>query len=149
MNALLRPDVIWFVIGVAFFLVELMAPAMFSLFLGIGAVAVSVACMAVDLSFTAQLIVFLATSLLTLVFLRRRFREIFSGGERGKGDELMKIVGEKVRVIEAIDDGRPGRVELNGAPWSAESDARVEAGEFVVVAERKGLVLKVKPLERK
>jgi inner membrane protein len=145
----LKPEIVWFIVGAILLMIEYLAPAMVSLFFGIGAVIVSFVCLFASVPLVVQLTIFLATSLLSLVILRKRFRDTFSGGVSDFDQAIMKIVGQKVRVIESISANNPGKVDLNGVPWTAESNASIEVGEFVEITERNGLVLKVKPMERK
>jgi len=144
----LRPDLIWFAIAIILFLAELFAPAMFSLFFGVGALAVSVICMVIDIPLTAQLLIFLIVSIFSLVVLRRWFRQVFTGGIHDVDRGITEFTGQKVLVLEPITRARPGRVELNGTPWSAEAETAMNPGEYAEVIERNGLVLKVKPIER-
>ncbi len=141
-----RPDLIWFIIGVVLCLVEFAAPGLVFIFFGIGALIVSVICMLFTISLTAQLLIFLVTSFACLVFLRKHFKKIFTGGVKDEGESLENFTGEKVVVKERIAPGCPGKVELFGTLWNAESASSLEPGDMVEVTERRNLVLTVKPL---
>lgn len=141
-----RPDLVWFIIGIALCLIEFAAPGLVFIFFGIGAIIVSVICMVFTISLTAQLLIFLATSFACLVFLRKRFRKIFIGGVKDEVENVENFRGEKVVVKERISPNSPGKVELFGTLWNAESAASLEPGEIVEVIERNNLVLTVRPI---
>ena len=74
----MNAPLLWFIVGVAFFVAELMTPAMVLLFFGVGAWASALAALlGMDLAW--QIVVFICISLLTLLFLRRRLRAVFGG----------------------------------------------------------------------
>ena len=74
----MNAPLLWFIVGVAFFVAELMTPAMVLLFFGVGAWASALAALlGTDLAW--QIVVFICISLLTLLFLRRRLRTVFGG----------------------------------------------------------------------
>lgn len=141
-----RPDLVWFIIGIALCLLEFSAPGLVFIFFGIGALIVSVLCMVFTISLTTQLLIFLFASLASLALLRKHFKTIFSGGVKDEVNSLENFVGEKVTVKERISSGHPGKVELFGTLWNAESLSTLEPGDMVEVIERKGLMLTVKPI---
>ncbi len=141
-----RPDLIWFIIGVVLCLIEFSAPGLVFIFFGIGAFVVSVISMLFTISLTAQLLIFLVTSFACLAFLRKRFEAIFKGGVKDEAENLENFRGEKVVVKERIAPGFPGKVELFGTLWSAESAWPLQPGDIAEVSERKHLVLTVRPI---
>lgn len=73
---------LWFLLGLAFLLIELMAPTLVLIFFGAGAWVT--ACVALlGLSLNWQLVTFIFVSLFTLLFLRRHLRAVFGGGPTG------------------------------------------------------------------
>ena len=67
---------LWFLLGIAFLLIELMAPTLVLIFFGAGAWVT--ACVALlGLSLNWQLVTFIFVSLFTLLFLRRPFARRF------------------------------------------------------------------------
>ncbi len=149
MENLMQPALIWFFAGIGLFLLEMMTPAFVILFFGIGAWVVSILLLVVPVSINAQLMVFIVSSVLSLVLLRRVFRKIFfgyTGHEQNPEQNLDDIPGEKVVVKEAIAVNRAGKVELNGTLWTAEADEDVAVGEMVQVIRKENLTLKVKKL---
>jgi inner membrane protein len=139
-----RPDLIWFIIGLCLCLIEFVAPGLVFIFFGIGALIVSGICMVFSISLTAQLLIFLVTSFACLAFLRKHFSTIFSGGVKDEKKIIENYTGEKVVVKERISPSCPGKVELFGTLWNAESASSLEPGDIAEVIERKNLVLIVK-----
>ena len=74
-GTLFTPEVIWFLIGVGLLLLELVAPGLIFVFFGIGAWITATALLGIDLSLNAQLLLFAATSLGSLLLLRRSIRK--------------------------------------------------------------------------
>ncbi|HPR50835.1 MAG TPA: NfeD family protein [Deltaproteobacteria bacterium] len=144
LSAYLKPELIWFLVGFAMLIVEFAAPGIFFVFFAIGAWITAIACLAFDLNLTAQLLIFLFSSVLSLLLLRRKFQRVFTGTaistEEMPSDEF---IGKKAVVKQTITPGRPGKVELHGSTWTAEADEPIEENEYVVVSGRDGLVLQV------
>ena len=143
----LRPDVLWFVAGVALILMEFAMPGLIIIFFGIGACLVGVLCLFCDPSLNVQLLVFLATSVVLLVVLRRWCTGIFKGHGESRLDldkPSDNFVGETATVLDAIEPGRAGKVEFHGTPWKAEADDAIPEGCEVEVVESTSLTLKVK-----
>jgi len=144
----LKPELIWFVIGIVMFVIEFTAPGLIFMFFGIGAWTAAVICFFMDISLAAQILIFLVMSLVCLAVLRKRFKGIFIGESRDVGQDVVSYVGQKVRVKERIVPNYPGKVEMSGTLWSADADTTIEPDTMVEVTGRSGLVLKVKPIER-
>jgi membrane protein implicated in regulation of membrane protease activity len=144
-----NPVLLWFVVGLAMFLLELVSPGFFILFFGIGAWIVAVICYFSDLTLNAQLISFILASSLSLIFLRKWLRGVLKGfvkAEQDPNKEMDDFVGQKAVVKERIEPKRSGKVELHGTPWEAESSETIEKGETVKVVSKNSLVLQVKKL---
>ncbi|MCB0720817.1 MAG: NfeD family protein [Ignavibacteriae bacterium] len=144
--------VLWFVIGIIFFLVELAVPGFILFFFGIGAVVTSIllAFGIID-SIFAQVVVFIISSLLSLTLFRLIWKRDFRGDvghERKPGESIDEVKGKKALVVEDIEPGKlGGQVELFGTVWEAESDFFIKKGDVVEILDRKNLLLKVKPLD--
>ncbi|MRR39005.1 NfeD family protein [bacterium] len=144
----LRPEVVWLVIGIIMFVIEFSAPGLVFMFFGIGAWAVAALCFFTGISLAVQVVIFMAVSMVCLVFLRKRFRTVFTGESRDAGQDVVSYIGQKVLVKEKIAPDYPGKVEMGGTLWSADADTAIEPDTMVEVTGRTGLVLKVKPIER-
>jgi membrane protein implicated in regulation of membrane protease activity len=144
-------ELIWFFLGLALLLSELVFPAFILLFFGIGAWITSL-CVLLGAAgpLNTQLIVFLATSVLSLVFFRRKGKSVARGkvsqslNERSNFDP---VIGCRGIVLENIEPQKfTGRVELHGTSWRAASEVLISKGAPVEVIYRENLTLIVEPL---
>lgn len=142
-----KPELIWFVIGLALLLIEFAMPGLIIFFFGIGAWVVSALCFFVDISINAQLIVFIVSSVLFLLVLRSRLKSLFSGFGSAKEDmssDMPELIGETALVKETIKANIKGRVEIHGTNWDAVAEEEIEKGTSVVIVGKESITLKVK-----
>jgi len=145
----LEPELIWFLIGLLLLLAEFAIPGLIILFFGIGAWIVAVTCLVTAPSLNVQLLIFIGSSVLSLLLLRSWLKGLFMGHVTGKQDltqDLSEFVGERAVVVQAIAPKRPGKVELHGTHWTAEADAELAVETAVEVVAKDNLTLKVKAL---
>jgi inner membrane protein len=147
---------VWFIIGVVFFLAEMIVPGFIIFFFGIGAWVVAIAALFGLDNLTIQLIVFVVVSVLSLIFLREKSKSIFRGKEKAfqskdddKLDEFIEdIRGKKATVISDITPGEiNGKVEFRGTQWKAEAEEVIKAGVVVEIIGRDNITLKVKVMK--
>ena len=149
----LTPELIWCIVGIIMLMVEFVVPGFVIFFFGIGALFVALLCfLTTSLSINAQLIIFLVSSILFLIVLRRWFKAIFRGFFSSK--DKMPInknyyLGETATVTEKITPYQKGRIEFHGSMWSAESHKEIAKGAQVVIIEQNNLTFKVKPVIKK
>ena len=146
---LATPALIWFLVGVTFFLLELATPALVLLFFGIGAWVVAATTLAMPIHLNTQLILFMVASLVSLVLFRRWLKGIFSGYVKSRQDstqELEDLIGRRALVKERISPKLAGRVELHGSDWTAQADCEIAEGTPVEVIGQNSIILKVRPL---
>lgn len=144
----LNMGVLWFLAGAALMLLEMAAPSFILLFFGLGAwIAALSAWTGLAGSLAAQLSVFLVSSLLFLIVLRRYVKDWFAGASsREEAPPMGDVPGKRAVVIKDISPHSiGGKVELNGTLWSAEADTPIKAGTLVEITGRIGLTLKVRP----
>lgn len=145
----LRPELIWFVIGLALLLLELVTPGLVLFFFGMGAWLVALVCFMTDISLNTQLIIFLVSSFLFLILLRRRLKSLFFGrGSRFENiaDLMDDYRGKKVRVTRDIPASAAGKIELNGTEWEAVADEAIAAGTIVEIVEKNNITFRVKSI---
>ena len=145
----LKPEILWFLVGLALLIMEFMLPGLIIAFFGVGACIVAIVCMITDISLNAQLIIFIVASVLSLLCLRTWLKGIFMGHVKSRQDmteDLKEFVGERAVVIEKITPKAGGRVELHGTNWTAEADAEIAEGTAVEVIAKENLTLRVKTL---
>ena len=145
----LKPEIIWILVGLVLLIMEFMLPGLIIAFFGVGAIIVAIVCLITDISVEAQLIIFIVSSVLSLLCLRSWLKGIFIGHVKGRQDmteDLKEFVGERAVVVEKISPKAGGRVELHGTNWTAEADAEIPEGTAVEVTGKENLTLKVKIL---
>src|SRR5947207_3344904 len=95
---LTNPILVWFLVGLGMFLLELVSPGFFILFFGIGAWLVALICFFKPLSLNAQLLLFIVVSLISLVILRNRLKGILTGHVKAEQDptkDMDDFIGQK------------------------------------------------------
>ena len=145
----LNPPVIWFIVGFVLILLEFGIPGLITLFFGIGAWIVSVICLFLDISLNLQLSIFLISSVLLLVSLRKWFKTLFTrkpGTGRAEDEVADEFIGQKAVVTEKITPNRKGRVEFRGSYWTAESYETIPEGASVEILDKDNITLIVKSL---
>lgn len=145
----LQPYLVWFVVGIVMLLLETAAPGLIIAFFGVGAILVGTLCLFLDLSLNAQLAIFIASSLLLLILLRKYLKSVFTGHVNAKQEadqELQEFVGDKAVVIKEIKGGMKGRVELRGTQWDAEAAEDIAEGAMVEITGKDSITLKVKAI---
>ena len=145
----LKPEIIWFLVGLALLIMEFALPGLIIAFFGVGACIVAIVCLITDVSLNAQLIIFIIASVLSLVCLRTWLKGIFMGHVKSRQDmteDIKEFIGERAVVVEKIASKAGGKVELHGTNWTAEADAEIPEGTAVEVIGKDSLTLKVKVL---
>ena len=144
MEAFENISVIWFVIGLLFFVLEFVLPGFILFFFGIGAWIVGVTTLFTDISLSAQLVIFLVSSIVTVVFFRNWVKKKL-GMNRATADVLEdEFVGKTALCISAIAPGANGKIEFKGASWDASSTDNINAGETVIITGNKSILLIVR-----
>ena len=144
-----EPQVIWCLVGLVLLLMEFVMPGLIVFFFGLGAWVVAAVCLFADISINAQLIIFIISSIVLLLVLRKWLKGVFFGHVKSKQElteDLKEYAGEKVVVTEKIGLNRSGKVELHGTNWEAEADEEIAEGTVVEVIDKDNLTLKVRPL---
>ena len=145
----LRPELIWFLAGIGLLIAELAIPGLVIFFFGVGACLVATLCLIFDLSLNAQLLIFLLSSTILLISLRKWVGKIFMGRSSGNqefDDVDADFIGRQAVVEVKIVPDSPGKVEFNGTLWAATADIPIAKGARVQVTGKNNLTLKVKPL---
>ena len=149
LKGFLKPEIIWFLIGLVLLLSEFVLPGLIIFFFGIGAMVVALVCFLTDVSVNIQLLIFIGSSILLLIFLRKWLKGIFMGRVVGGGTaagDLKEFIGERVVVKESITPKAGGRVEFHGTSWQAEADEEIPVGTVVRITGKANITLTVKPL---
>jgi len=104
----LKPELIWFLLGLALLITEFAMPGLIVFFFGVGACIVAIVCLLssyVAGSINTQLIIFIGSSVASLLLLRRWLKGIFLGHTVSKQDlrqNLEEFVGQRAVVVDKI-----------------------------------------------
>jgi len=145
----LKPELIWFLVGLLLLILEFVMPGLIIFFFGVGACIVALVCLLTDISLNTQLLIFIISSVLSLLCLRKWLKGIFMGHVVSKQDmteNLEEFVGQRAVVKEKITPKAGGKVEFHGTNWEAFADEEIAEGTVVEIVGKDNITLKVKPL---
>jgi membrane protein implicated in regulation of membrane protease activity len=149
LNDFLKPELIWFAVGLVLLVAEFIVPGLIIAFFAVGAWIVAGVCLATPISLNAQLGLFIISSVILLAGARRWVKGMFGGFTTHKQDtsvNLNEFVGQRAVVTTAIAPKMTGKVEFHGTHWTAEADEAIAAGAVVEITQNDNLTLKVKPV---
>jgi inner membrane protein len=133
----------WFVFGFLLLLLELASPGGFYfLFFGVGAISVGTLAWATVVEAAwVQLTVFSILSILASLLFRRPLLQRF--GPKSDATIIDSVVGEVATVMDNIEAGGFGKVEVRGTAWNAKnsSSRRLLRGDRCKVERIDGLSL--------
>jgi membrane protein implicated in regulation of membrane protease activity len=147
MDEWLRPELIWFFVGLLLLFVEMVVPGLIVAFFAFGAWVVALVYLFRPMSLNQQLALFITASVLSLLLARSWLNGMFKGYVSSRQDpdaDMVDFVGERAVVIQKITPKLPGKVDLHGTPWLAAGDAEIPEGSVVEVTGKDNLTLKVK-----
>ena len=139
----------WLIFGLVLLVVEVSAPAFVAIFFGFSALLVALICWLVGpgMPSWASWLIFVALAVVLLVGLRGVCKRIFVGKKSAEADGLASdVLGQRAVVTVRIQPGLPGKVELRGANWQAESSETLEAGTQVRIVKQESISLTVERL---
>ncbi len=145
----LRPDVVWFLVGLLLLVMELVLPGLIIGFFGIGAWIVAITCLTTEIGINTQLIIFIVSSVLSLLLMRKWLKGVFLGHAGSKQDlkhNLEEFVGQRAVVKEKIVPKLGGKVEFHGSNWEAQADCEIAEGTVVEIVGKDNITFKVKAL---
>ena len=143
----LTPEIIWFLVGLLLLILEFALPGLIIGFFGVGAWIVAIVCLITDIGINAQLALFIASSVLSLLLLRRWLKGVFLGHAGSKQDlthNLEEFVGQRAVVKEKIVPKLGGKVEFHGSDWEARADQEIAEGAAVEIIGKDNITLKLK-----
>ena len=135
----------WAVISVLCLILELTAGDFFILCFSIGA-AFAATSAAFGASFYVQLFVFAVFTLVSLFLVRPVALRYLHRNDEYRVSNADALIGRKGRVVEAIEAGGFGRVQIDGDVWKAvtEDGSPIEKGKKVTVVSRESIIITVK-----
>ncbi|MCG8696977.1 MAG: NfeD family protein [Bacteroidales bacterium] len=138
------PPIIWFLIGLALLLLELAVPGLIVIFFGIGAWITALLLAIFDFGINLQLLVFLSSSVLLLLILRKYLKNKFFSQNKMIQDELEdEFIGRTGVALVNLKPNQKGKIEFKGTTWNALSDTEIAEGEAVQITGKDSILLKV------
>ena len=137
--------IIWLILSFLCLIIELSSGDFYFLCFAVGALA-SIIVAAVCLPFWAQVLVWVAASLLCIFFVRPPLVRKLHGRAGERKSNADALIGRQGKVIETIPAGGSGYVRIDGDEWRSVSDAAedIPVGTVVKVVSRDSIILKVK-----
>lgn len=111
----------WIIAGIVFWVLEIFTPSFVSGNVGLGCFAAAVVS-ALDGSATWQIVAFAAMNLVGFVLVRPIFLKYLDRSSDIKKMGVEGYLGRMVKVVEPIEPGQVGRVQLGGEVWKAASE---------------------------
>ncbi len=145
------PILIWFLIGVAFLVAELVVPGFILVFFAAGCWITALAIWLTCIELTGQTIIFMVSSLTLLFALRKYSLNTFKGTTCDDIDDdyAGSKIGKTAIVTKTIAPNVPGEIKVMGSFWRANADMEIEEGQSVLIESKEtedGLTFKVKPV---
>jgi len=144
MENFLTAAVIWIIIGFVLFLLEFVIPGLILFFFAVGAWIVAILCLFLDMSINAQLIIFLVSSVASILLLRKGLSKILL--KRKHPSELLEdeFLGKTAKAETDISPGHNGKIDFKGTTWQAASEDTIEKGDNVIIVGNESILLHVK-----
>ena len=144
---LLHTAVIWFVIGFILFILEFIVPGLILFFFAVGAWTVAFLSVFVEMPLTAQLLIFVVTSVLTIFVLRKWLQKRLYGNQVSTQILEDEFLGKIGLAETPISPGIDGKIDFKGTSWQAKSADIIAAGESVEIIGNESIVLIVKSIK--
>ena len=144
-----RPELLWFLIGLVLFLLELVVPGFVIFFFGVGAWVTALVCLLISPvtdMINLQIIIFAVTSVLSLLALRKIIQKKFFYSKANNSEAVEdEFTGKEGIAITDFGKDRKGKIEFKGTRWNAEGDSEIKEGQAVIVIKKESLILIVEP----
>jgi inner membrane protein len=141
-----KPEMIWFIIGLVLFLLELVVPGFVIFFFGVGAWVTALVCLIADPGINLQIIIFAVVSVLALLGLRKMIQKRFFYSKDNRSEAVEdEFTGKEAIAIGDFGSDKRGKVEFKGTQWKAESGSEIKAGQTVIIIEKESFKLIVEP----
>ena len=145
-NILSRPELMWFILGLILFLLELVIPGFFIFFFGLGAWVTALVCLIGEPGTNLQIIIFAVVSVLALVALRRIIQKKFFYSKQKDSDDVEdEFTGREAVALADFGTDHTGKVEFKGTTWKAESSSEIKKGQTVIINKKESFKLVVEP----
>ncbi|MBK7883940.1 MAG: NfeD family protein [Chitinophagaceae bacterium] len=136
--------VIWFIIGFVLFLLEFVVPGLILFFFAVGAWVVAILSLFIDLSINLQLLIFIATSILTILLLRKSLKKVMWRKKSYSSTLEDEFIGKSGVAETFIGPAQRGKIYFKGTSWDARSQDTIEPGEKVTIIGNDSIILIIK-----
>ncbi len=129
---------LWFFVGVAFLIAEMMLPAFILIFFTAGSWIAGIFAWLVTVDLREQIVIFIISSLVLLLVLRKYSLRIFKGRTTQGIDDtpLHGMIGKTALVTSTIRPNQEGEIKMQGSFWRAVADTEIAEGRSVVVLSK-------------
>jgi len=143
METFYNASVLWFIAGFIFFLLEFAVPGLILFFFAVGAWVVAILSLLLDLPINTQLLIFLASSVLTILLFRNWVKKLV-WSKKNPTELEDEFLGKTGKAETTIAPGYEGKVNFKGTSWGARSADLIEKGENVTIVGNESILLIVK-----
>jgi inner membrane protein len=141
-----KPEIVWFIIGLVLFLLELVIPGFVIFFFGVGAWLTALLCLIADPGINIQVVVFAITAIASLLAFRKMIQKKFFYVREDRSDAVEdEFTGKEAIAVGDFGLDKRGKVDFKGTSWKAESNTEIKAGQTVIILEKENFLLKVEP----
>lgn len=142
-----RPELVWFIIGLVLFLLELIIPGFVIIFFGIGAWITALLCLVANPGINLQVVVFAITSVIALLALRKIIQKrFFFTNDTNQNEIDDEFTGKEALAVTDFASDKTGKVEFKGTIWKAESKSEIKNGQRVYIIQKDNFKLIVEPI---
>jgi membrane protein implicated in regulation of membrane protease activity len=144
METFFNLSLMWFLLGLVMILLELLIPGLIIIFFGFGAILTGTLSFMFDISLNYQIIIFLTSSILSLLLLRKYINNKFFNQKRNGNHSLDdEFINKQAIAIVDFEPNGIGKVEFKGTNWNATSSDKIKKGELVKITGKDSINLKV------
>jgi membrane protein implicated in regulation of membrane protease activity len=138
---------LWAAIALICLILELTAGDFFIICFAIGAVPAAIVA-AIGAGTYYQIVVFVVVTLVSLFYVRPFAKRYLHKGEDKRISNADALLGRQGRVVEPIQAGGSGRVQIDGDIWKAvtKSEIDIPEGANVVVVDRASTIITVEKM---
>lgn len=145
-NLWLHPELVWFILGFIFFVMELIVPGFVIFFFGVGAWIAALLALLLPIGTNFQIFIFIVASIATLLAFRKLLkRQFFTNNDSTTENIDDDITGNTATAVSSFKIGETGKVEFRGSYWNASSLHNIEKGQIVTIIGKQSTTLIVEP----
>lgn len=145
-NILSRPELVWFILGLVLFLLELVIPGFFIFFFGLGAWVTALVCLIGDPGTNLQIAIFAIVSVAALITLRKMIQKRFFDSKYKESEDVEdEFTGKDAVALADFGGDNTGKVEFKGTTWKSESSSPIKKGQTVIIKKKENFKLLVEP----